>query len=143
MFTRILLVSAAAVALTVSASGAQAKPLFPFLFNLCNFAHRTQCAANLAKGNDNTALINQDQWWPGLQFGLQIQNGDGNYADTEQSGSNQFAFTEQHGNHNTAYTSQSGYNQASVTVQSGSQGGMWAATSSAGDNTLTVVVQHN
>jgi hypothetical protein len=144
MFTRILVVSAAAVALTVP--GAQAAghgPLFPFIFNLCHFAQQSQCAINHARGDDNTALIDQEQWWPGLQLGVQIQHGDDNNAYTGQTGSNQFAFTEQHGNHNTAYTSQSGYNQASVTVQTGSQGGMWAATSSAGTDTLTVVVQHN
>ena len=137
---RILLASAAIVALAVPP--AQAGSLWK-LFDGCTFGLQTQCAKNVTHGSNNKARIDQDQWGNGFQFGFQIQNGNGNNAYTGQTGTNDVAFTLQNGNNNTAFTSQDGNNKASVTLQTGSQGGMWAASTSSGDNTATFVVQQN
>jgi len=139
MFTRILLVSATAVALTVPA--AQSAQLFPS-FALCKFAPTTQCASQLTRGNGNKARIDQSTTTFGsLQLAGQGQDGNNNRAYTGQNGSNQVALTIQDGNNNGSFTHQEGAFQASVTVQTGN--GNWAGTSSIGTGTATLIVQQN
>ncbi len=138
---RILIASATFVALASPVAEAMAAPPIWWCFFLPHSYSQKQCAFNITHGSKNKAVIDQDQWGPGFQFGLNWQNGDGNDAYTGQTGTNEVALTFQNGNNNTAYTSQNGNNKLSVTVQHGN--GLWAATSSGGNNTVTAVVQSN
>jgi len=144
MLTRLIIAGATIVAL--GAPSVQAGPVhhhLPF-FWLCGlFTPQKQCAIQLDLGDDNTARTDQTLTKRGLQYAFTVQHGNNNNAYTGQTGSNEIAMTFQNGNNNTAFTSQAGHNQISVTSQSGSQGGMWAATSSAGTDTVTTVVQSN
>jgi hypothetical protein len=138
MFTRILIASAAFAAL--STPSVQAASLFDCFF-LPHADSQKQCAFNVTHNNSNKARIDQDQWGPGVQFGLQFQDGNNNRAYTGQKGTDEVAVTIQKGNDNGAFTHQEGTGQISVTVQNGT--GLWAGTSSIGDGTITAVSQTN
>ena len=140
MRTRLILASAALVALTTGTVQAGA-PMFGFLPG-CGFGKNTQCAVQFTTGNRNTARIDQaSSKRKSVQFGLNVQKGDGNRSYIGQSGGNQLSVTVQSGDNNASYTHQEGTNQLSVTVQKGT--GNWAGSSSIGQNSVTTIVQNN
>jgi hypothetical protein len=139
MRTRLLILSAAIVALT--AGSAYAGSPFGF-FPTCGSGKNSQCAFQFVTGNNNVARIDQtSSKRKSFQLGLNLQKGNGNRSYIGQNGGNQVAVTVQSGNNNASYTHQEGTNQLSVTVQSGN--GHWAGVSSYGTNALTGVYQTN
>jgi hypothetical protein len=76
MITRVLIVSAAVVAL--SAPAAQAAPCGP------SFLSKMQCAFLFTTGNGNSSTVKQDQrgFNTGLNLAIHLQDGDNNRAKT-------------------------------------------------------------
>jgi hypothetical protein len=143
MLGRIVLFGALLVASGSSAAFAGSPASYWMLKKACSNANQSQCAIQIVNGNGNWATTEQStNRKRSHQMALTFQKGDGNISYTGQvNGKHQTSLTTQVGNNNASYTYQEGKYNFSKTTQVGD--GTWAVSSGIGEGTYVNISVSN